>query len=158
MWQTFACILDVFFCAVTAFLIAEKPKEAPTLYKTKMTAMIVYFNLNQLRENSLVYAYTTVTFKFSQTPWHVCISWLFKHVCHFLLFNQASVVQRADNFIHWISRYLAEQMYSNQRFWQVFHAIPYLNLTYASTLFTNFRIIGKILHTFWLPDSNLSSG
>lgn len=27
-----------FFCAVTAFLIAEKPKEAPALYKAKMTA------------------------------------------------------------------------------------------------------------------------
>ena len=26
---------------------------------------------------------------------------------------QAPAVQRADNFIHWISRYPAEQMYSN---------------------------------------------
>ena len=67
-------------------------------------------------------------------------------------FHLVPVVQRADNFIHWISRYPAEQMYSNQRFWQVFHAIPYLNLTYASTQFTNFRIIGKILLTFYLPN------
>ena len=36
------------------------------------------------------------------------------------------VVQRADNFIQWISHYPAVQMYSKQRFWQVFHTIPYL--------------------------------
>ena len=41
--------------------------------------------------------------------------------------KQASVVLRADNFIHWISRYPAEQMYSSQYFWQVFrHTIPVL--------------------------------
>ena len=33
-------------------------------------------------------------------------------------------------------------MYSNQCFWQVFHTIPFLNLTYASTLFTNNEITG----------------
>ena len=73
---------------------------------------------------------------------------------------QAPVVQRADNFIHRISRYPAEQMYFHQRFWQVFHAIPYLNLSYASSLFTNYRAIVhvKILHTFYLLDSELSSG
>ena len=68
------------------------------------------------------------------------------------------VVQRADNFIHWISRYPALQMYSNQCFWQPpFHTIPFLNLTNASTLFTNYRTIRKILRTFYLPDSELSS-
>ena len=72
--------------------------------------------------------------------------------------DQAPVVQRVDNFIHWISRYPAEQMYFNQCFWQVFHTIPFLNLTYASTPFTNYRNIVKILHTFYLPDSELSSG
>ena len=72
-----------------------------------------------------------------------------------LFVDLAPVVQRADN---WISRYPAEQIYSNQCFWQVFHTIPFLNLTYASTLFTNYRIIVKILHTFYLPDSKLSSG
>ena len=70
----------------------------------------------------------------------------------------APVDQRVDNFIHWISHYPEEQMYSNQCFWQVFHTIPFLNLTFASTLFTNYRTIGKILHTFYLPDSELSSG
>ena len=39
----------------------------------------------------------------------------------------APVVQRADNFIQWISRYPALQMYSKERFWQVFLTIPYLN-------------------------------
>ena len=73
--------------------------------------------------------------------------------------GEAPVVQRVDNFIrHWISRYTAEQMYSNQCFWQIFHTIPFLNLTYTSTLFTNYRTIVKILHTFYLPDSDLSSG
>ena len=33
------------------------------------------------------------------------------------------------------------QMYSNQCFWQDFHTIPFLTLTYASTLFTNYRTI-----------------
>ena len=47
-------------------------------------------------------------------------------------------------------------MYSNQCFWQVFHTTPFLNLTYASTLFTNYRTIVKILHTFYLLDSELS--
>ena len=70
----------------------------------------------------------------------------------------APVVQRVDNFIHWISQYPAEQMYSNQRFWQVFRTIPYLNLTYASPPSTNYRAIEKILHTFHLLDSDLSSG
>ena len=68
------------------------------------------------------------------------------------------VVQRADNFIHWISRYPAEQIYTNQCFCKVFHTIPFLNLTYASTLFTNYKTIMKILHTFYLPDSELFSG
>ena len=62
----------------------------------------------------------------------------------------APVVQRADNFIHSISSYPAEQMYSN--------TTPFLNLTHASTLFINYRFIEKILHTFYLPDSELSSG
>ena len=48
--------------------------------------------------------------------------------------DHALVVQRADNFIHWISRYLAEQMYCNHCFWQVFHTISFLNLTYTSTV------------------------
>ena len=39
-------------------------------------------------------------------------------------------------------------MYSNQSFWQVFHTIPYLNQTDASTLYTNYGAIGKFLHTF----------
>ena len=72
--------------------------------------------------------------------------------------NQAPVVQKADNFIQWISCYPAEQMYSNQCFWQVFHTMPFLNLTYASTLFSNYRTIGKFLHTFCLPDGDLSNG
>ena len=76
----------------------------------------------------------------------------------FPLAGLAPVVQRADIFIHWISCFPEEQMYSNQCFWQVFHAIPFLNLTYSSTLFTNYRTIVKILHTFYLPDSELSSG
>ena len=72
--------------------------------------------------------------------------------------HQAPVVQRADNFIQWIRRYPGEQMYSKECFWQVSHTISYLNLTYASTTFTNNRQIGKILHTFYLLDSDLSSG
>ena len=48
----------------------------------------------------------------------------------------APVVQRAGNFIHWISRYPAVQMDSNRRFWQVFHTIPYLNQTDTSSLCT----------------------
>ena len=72
--------------------------------------------------------------------------------------GQAPVVQRADNFIHWISHYPEEQMYSNECFWQGFHTISFLNLTYASNLFTNYGTIGKILHTFYLPDSELFSG
>ena len=79
--------------------------------------------------------------------------------CVYIFINHlAPVVQRVDNFIHWISHYPAEYMYSNQCFWQVFHTIPFLNLTYASTLFTNYRTIIKILHTFYLLDSKLSSG
>ena len=35
------------------------------------------------------------------------------------------------------------QMYSKQRFWQVFHTIPYLYSTYPSTLYTNYRAKGK---------------
>ena len=31
---------------------------------------------------------------------------------------QAAVVQRADNFIQWISHYPVVQMYTKQRFWQ----------------------------------------
>ena len=72
--------------------------------------------------------------------------------------DQAPVVQRADTLIHWISHYTAGQMYSNQCFWQVFHTIPYLNLIYAFTLSTSYRAIRKILHTFYLPGSDLSSG
>ena len=64
---------------------------------------------------------------------------------------------KRGQLFHWISRYPAKQMYSNQCFWQVFHTIPFLNLTFASTLFTNYRTSGKILHTFYLPDSELSS-
>ena len=70
----------------------------------------------------------------------------------------AQVAQRADSFIHWISHYPAEQMYSNQCFWQVFRTIPYLNLTYASTLSTKYGAIEKLLHLLYLPDSDLSSG
>ena len=43
-------------------------------------------------------------------------------------------------------------MYSNECFWQGFHTISFLNLTYACTLFTNHRTIGKILHTFSFHD------
>ena len=50
----------------------------------------------------------------------------------------APVVQRADNFVHWISRYPAERIYSSQWFCKVFLTITFLNLTYASTLFTNY--------------------
>ena len=34
--------------------------------------------------------------------------------------DQAPVVQRADNFIEWISYCLADKMHYNQSFWQVF--------------------------------------
>ena len=62
----------------------------------------------------------------------------------------AAVVQRADDFIQWISHYPVMQMYTKQRFWQVlnFHTIPHLNYIYASTLYTNYRAIRKFLHTF----------
>ena len=73
------------------------------------------------------------------------------------LVDQAPVVQRAGNFTHWISPCPEELMYSDQRFSQVFHIIPYLNLKYASTLFTNYRTIWKILHTFPRPNSEISS-
>ena len=72
--------------------------------------------------------------------------------------DQASVVQRADNFIQWISYCLADKMYSNPSFWQVFHTIPYSNKTDASILYANFRVIGKFLRTFYLPQSDISSG
>ena len=41
--------------------------------------------------------------------------------------------------------YPVEEMYSNQCLCQAFHIIPFLNLTYASTLLSNYRTIGKIL-------------
>ena len=51
----------------------------------------------------------------------------------------------------WISLYPADKMYSNKTFWQVFHTIPYLKQTDASTLYTNYSAVGKFLHTFYLP-------
>ena len=45
--------------------------------------------------------------------------------------------------------YPVEEMCSNQCLCQAFHIIPFLNLTYASTLLPNCRTIGKILDIYY---------
>ena len=71
---------------------------------------------------------------------------------------QAPVVQRVDKLYS-----LDKSLSSGANVLQLtllasFPHNPILNLTYASTLSTNYRAIVKILHTFHLPDSDLSSG
>ena len=101
---------------------------------------------------------TQVGMSGSPPSWYTRQKWIYFDWAVSIEDNQAPVVQRADNFIQWISHYLAVQIYSKQRFWQVFHTIPYISKTYASTLYTtadttDYRVIGE-----FLPHSDLSSG